>query len=97
MIGLDLDQVAQVCCQSGASRDFKEELKRRLELLCDTWTLFENAREVSMEWEEKQSEEDDVDKSPLTPRRITRPQLHSAHSGSHEESTLFSSYDFPWI
>jgi hypothetical protein len=40
-------------------------------VLRDTWTLFENARKASRDWEEKQHEEDDVDKSSLISRRTT--------------------------
>jgi hypothetical protein len=55
-IGLNLDQVALDYHQSETS-DSQMELKRQLELLCDIWALFENAKEAAKVWEETERAE----------------------------------------
>jgi hypothetical protein len=54
-IGLDIDQVALDYRESETS-DSQRELKRQLELLCDIWVLFENAREAANAWGGKERE-----------------------------------------
>jgi hypothetical protein len=87
-IGLDLSQVALDYYESEASNSHME-LKRQLELLRDTWALFENAEEAARIWEEREREErrkgkrkrddDDMDTSSLTTKRTTRSQQRSAN------------------
>jgi hypothetical protein len=54
--GLDLDRIALHYHKSEPS-DSQRELKRQLELLCDIWALFENAREAANAWGGKEREE----------------------------------------
>jgi hypothetical protein len=89
-VGLDLDRVALDYHKSETS-DSQRELKRQLELLCDIWALFENARDAANVWggkerEERQKkkrkrDEDDVDTSSLTTKRTTRSQTRTANGG----------------
>jgi hypothetical protein len=45
--GADLDAIARACCQTNETQ---QALKDRLELLCETWNLFENARANAKDW-----------------------------------------------
>jgi hypothetical protein len=53
-VGLDLDKIALDYHQSKMS-DSQSELKLRLELLRDTWALFEKEKEASKGWEERET------------------------------------------
>jgi hypothetical protein len=89
-IGLDLNKIALDYHQSETS-DSHRELKLQLELLRDTWALFENAKEAAKAWEEKERDgrkkqkrkrdEDDIDTSSMTTKRTTRSQSRSAKGG----------------
>jgi hypothetical protein len=89
-VGLDLDQVALDYHESETS-DSQRELRRQLEVLCNIWALFENAKEAANAWggnerEERQKrkrkrDEDDVDASSLTTKRTTRSQTRTANGG----------------
>jgi hypothetical protein len=48
-VGLDLDQVTLDYHERETS-DSQRELKRQLELLCNIWALFENAKEAANAW-----------------------------------------------
>ena len=89
-VDIDLDRVALDYHESETS-DSQRELKRQLELLCDIWALFENAKEAANAWGGKEREErrkrkrkrdeDDVDTSSLTTKRTTRSQTRTANGG----------------
>jgi hypothetical protein len=79
-IGLDLNKIALDYHQSETS-GYHRELKLQLELLRDTWALFESAKEAAMAWEEKERDErkkqkrkrdeDDTDTFSATTKRTT--------------------------
>ena len=89
-VGLDLDQVALDYHESETS-DSQRELKRQLQLLCNIWALFENAKEAANAWGVKEREErrkrkrkrdeDDMDTSSLTTKRTTRSQTRTVNGG----------------
>ena len=89
-VDLDLDHIALNYHELETS-DSQSELKRQLELLCNIWALFENAKESANAWGEKEREErrkrkrkrdeDDMDTSSLTTKRTTRSQTRSANDG----------------
>ena len=90
-VGLDLDQITRICCQTETSQS-QEELKHRLELLRDIWALIEAEKEAAKAWEEREREErrklkrkrdeDETDTSSMTTKRTTRSQSHSMN-GRH--------------
>jgi hypothetical protein len=87
-VGLDLDRVA--LDYHGSERgDSQRELKHQLELSCNIWALFENAKEAANAWGGNEREErrkrkrkrDEDDTYSVTTKRTTRSQTRTAHGG----------------
>ena len=85
-VGLDLDQVALDYHKSETS-DSQRELRRQLEVLCNIWALFQNAKEAANVWGKNEREErrkrkrDEDDTSSVTTKRTTRSQTRTANGG----------------
>jgi hypothetical protein len=85
---LDLDRIALDYHESEMS-DSQRELRRQLEVLCNIWALFENAKEAANAWGEKEREErrkrkrkrGKDDASSVTTKRTTRSQTRTANGG----------------
>jgi hypothetical protein len=82
--GIDLDAIAQASCQTNESR---EALKRQLELLRETWALFDNAMGDAKDWEQGQRgkrkrdhDDEDIERLSQSSQRTTRSQSRSTHS-----------------
>lgn len=76
--GNDLDGLTLTYCQSSDSRP---ALKRRLELLCKVWEIFQNAKEDAENWEKatrgkrkREEEDEDIERLTQSSRRTTRSQ-----------------------
>jgi hypothetical protein len=86
-VGLDIDKLALDYHESEACES-QRALKAELELLRDTWALFEDAGDAAKAWEEKEREEkrkrkcddDSMDTASRTTRRTRRSQ-YSANNG----------------
>jgi hypothetical protein len=76
--GIDLDAITLDYCQSSDSRP---ALKRRLELLCEIWKLFQDAKEDANNWEQglrgkrkREQDDEDIERLTQSSRRTTRSQ-----------------------
>ena len=76
--GADLDALTLDYCQSSDSRP---ALKRRLELLCEIWEIFQNAKEDASDWErsnrgkrKREQDDEDIERLTQSSRRTTRSQ-----------------------
>lgn len=76
--GTDLDTLTLDYCQSS---DSCPALKRRLELLCEIWEIFLNAKEDASNWErgkmgkrKREEEDEDIERLTQSSRRTTRSQ-----------------------
>jgi hypothetical protein len=76
--GIDLDALTLDYCQSSDSRP---ALKRRLELLCETWEISQNAKGDAGNWErdkrgkrKREQEDEDIERLTQSTRRTTRSQ-----------------------
>jgi hypothetical protein len=82
-IGVDLDALMQ---ESGRTSESQEALKHQLELLRETWALFENAVGDAKDWEQRQrkreDDDEDIDRLSQSSQRTTRSQSRSAHSST---------------
>jgi hypothetical protein len=77
-VGIDLDTLTLDYCQSSDSRP---ALKRRLELLCEIWEIFQNAKGDAGNWErdkrgkrKREQEDEDIERLTQSTRRTTRSQ-----------------------
>jgi hypothetical protein len=77
-VGTDLDAITLDYCQSSDSRP---ALKRRLELLCEIWEIFQNAKEDANNWErgmrgkrKREREDEDIERLTQSSQRTTRSQ-----------------------
>ena len=84
--GCDLDAIARATCQTIESQ---QALKRRLELICETWALLENAREDAKKWEmgrtgkrKRERDDEDIERLSQSSQRTTRSQSSSACGSS---------------
>jgi hypothetical protein len=87
--GLDLDVIARTSCQTNESQ---EALKRRLELLRETWVLFESAIGDAADWEQgqrgggrREDDDEDIERLSQSNQRTTRSQSRSAHSNANSQ------------
>jgi hypothetical protein len=86
----EIDQI--VCRRYPEQTEESEELKRRLTLLCDTWSLFLDAKDAANAWgrlEGGQSEGEGKRKrnesdAGQTSRRSTRSKTRAQHGGTLE-------------
>jgi hypothetical protein len=76
--GTDLDTITLDYCPSSDSR---RALKHRLELLCEIWELFQNAKEDANKWErgmkgkrKREQEDEDIERLTQSSRRTARSQ-----------------------
>ena len=85
--GADLVAIARAC---GETNEIRQALQDRLELLCETWNLFEKAREDARDWEnekmgkrKREREDEDID-SLITgsSKRTTRSQTRSSRGSA---------------
>lgn len=81
-MGTDLDAITLGYCESDDSRP---TLKRRLELLCEIWELFQDTKEDASSWQRDKSgkrtrEQEDADIERLTQssQRTTRSQSRAS-------------------
>jgi hypothetical protein len=84
--GIDLDAIARASCQTNESR---EALKRRLELLRETWALFDNVIGDAKDWEQGQRgkrkrdhDDEDIERFSQSSQRTTRSQSRSTHNSA---------------
>jgi hypothetical protein len=88
--GTDLDAITLDYCQSSDSRP---ALKRRLELLCEIWKLFQDAKEDASNWErglrgkrKREQEDEDIERLTQSSQRTTRshpPHISQGPIGDH--------------
>jgi hypothetical protein len=71
--GVNLDAIARACCQTSKNH---QALKGRLELLCEMWNLFENARANAKDWKrgkrKRERDDEDIERLLQLSRRTTR-------------------------
>ena len=78
--GLDLVAVARAYCQTNETQ---QALQGRLELLCETWNLFENARGDAKDWgnekkRKREHEDEDIERLTQSSKRTTRSKTRSS-------------------
>jgi hypothetical protein len=80
--GVDLDAIARACCQTNENQ---QALKDRLELLSETWSLFENATANAKNWEtekrgkrKRERDDEDIERLSQSSQRTTRSQSRSS-------------------
>jgi hypothetical protein len=78
--GADLDAIALDYYQQQTDQS-QQALKHRLILLCETWALFENAKDDAKAWEvakrgkrKRDHDDDDIERLSQMSKRITRSQ-----------------------
>ena len=78
---VDLAAMAQACCETDAAQ---KALEDRLDLLCDTWNLFEGAGEDARDWEKqwrgkrkREREDEDIARLAQFSERTTRSKDRS--------------------
>jgi hypothetical protein len=88
----DLDTITLDYCQSSDSRS---ALKRRLELLCKIWEIFQNAKEDANNWErgkrgkrKREQEDEDIERLTQSSRRTTRSQLRMSQDSTGDNAIL---------
>jgi hypothetical protein len=93
--GADLDAITLDYCQSSDSRP---ALKRRLELLCEIWKLFQNAKEDASSWErglrgkrKREQEDEDIERLTQSNQCITRLQLPQGPTGDNNVKRIRTS------
>jgi hypothetical protein len=89
--GADLDAIARACCQTNGNQ---QALKDRLELLCETWNLFENARANAKDWEKekrgkrkRERDDEDIERLSQSSQRTTRSQSRSSRGSAAQKPT----------
>jgi hypothetical protein len=82
-VGVDLDVITLGYCESGDSRP---ALKRRLELLCEIWKIFQDAKEDANCWQRdkmgkrmREQEDEDIERLTQSSQRTTRSQTRTSH------------------
>lgn len=80
--GADLAAIVQACRQTNEDR---QALKDLLELLCETWNLFEDARANAKDWEKekrgkrkREHDDEDIERLSQSSQRTTRSQSRSS-------------------
>jgi hypothetical protein len=88
--GADLDAIARACCQTNESL---QALKDRLELLSETWNLFENAMANAKDWEtekrgkrKRERDDEDIERLSQSSQRTTRSQSRSSRGSAGKNS-----------
>jgi hypothetical protein len=88
--GADLDAITQACCQTN---EHQQALKDRLELLCKTWSLFENAMANAKDWEterrgkrKRERDDEDIERHSQSTQRTTRSQSRSSRGSAGRKS-----------
>ena len=82
--GTNLDAITIEFCQS---KDSRPALKRRLELLCEIWEIFQNAKADANNWErgkrgkrKRDQDDEDIERLTQSSRRTTRSQSRLSHN-----------------
>jgi hypothetical protein len=93
--GTDLDAITLDFCQS---RDSRPALKRRLELLCEIWEIFQNAEADANNWEwgkrgkrKREQDDEDIERLTQSSRRTTRSQSRLSQNPTGDNVKLFGS------
>jgi hypothetical protein len=88
--GADLDAIARACCQTNESL---QALKDRLELLSETWNLFENAMAKAKDWEmekrgkrKRDHNDEDIERFLQPSHRTARSQSRSSRGSAGRKS-----------
>jgi hypothetical protein len=88
--GADLDAIARACCQTNENQ---QALKDRLELLFETWSLFENAMANAKDWEtekrgkrKRERDDEDIERLSQSSQRTTRSQSRSSRCSTGRNS-----------
>jgi hypothetical protein len=88
--GADLDAITRACCQTNETQ---QALKDRLELLCDTWNLFEDAKANAKDWEKekrgkrkRERDDEDIERLSQSSQRTTRSQSRSSRGSAGRKS-----------
>jgi hypothetical protein len=88
--GADLGVIAQACCQTNESQ---QALKDRLELLCETWNLFEDAKANTKDWEkekrgksQRERDDGDIERLSQSSQCTTRSQSRSSRGSAGRKS-----------